>query len=265
MLWPGSIPAGTRCDELAVTIDLLPTLANLAGAELDLDLRIDGKDIWTLMSGRPEARSPHDRYFYYFKRDLHAVRSGPWKLFVKKRPDRNPVVTPSDQNPILYNLDDDIGETSNVAAQHPEVVQRLMEYIRQAREDLGDGDREGRGTAITRARQRRHNAHVQSMSPPFRPLTKTATLLPIINGEGERLVLRSSSVGAEVTDRTTLVEPVTRANRLSLAQQPCDLRSVPFNPLQIEFDSGRLADESIQSFQLLAPGRSDHVDRCLAA
>jgi arylsulfatase A len=53
MRWPGRIPAGTACRELAATMDLLPTFANLAGAELPSDRIIDGRDIWPLMSGQP--------------------------------------------------------------------------------------------------------------------------------------------------------------------------------------------------------------------
>src|SRR5215213_5130699 len=57
--WPGKIPAGSKCDELASTIDIFPTIAKLIGAQVSTDRKIDGKDIWPLMSGAPGATSPH--------------------------------------------------------------------------------------------------------------------------------------------------------------------------------------------------------------
>ena len=79
LTWPGQIPTGTACDEVAATIDVLPTLAYLSGAELP-SKKIDGKNIWPRLAGDAEAKSPHDAYYYYWGKELHAVRSGPWKL-----------------------------------------------------------------------------------------------------------------------------------------------------------------------------------------
>jgi arylsulfatase A-like enzyme len=80
MRWPGTVPAGVTCHELAATIDLLPTFAALAGATLPTDRVIDGKDIRPLMTNESGAKSPHGAYFYYWGRGLRAVRSGKWKL-----------------------------------------------------------------------------------------------------------------------------------------------------------------------------------------
>jgi arylsulfatase A-like enzyme len=147
MRWPGQIPAGLVCRELATTMDLLPTLARLAGAELPKDRILDGKDIWPLISGQPGAKSPHEAFFYYWARHLQAVRSGPWKLhFPHSYPQPNP--PGADGKPgkmatqkielALYDLEEDIGETNNVAVQHPEVVQRLQALADRCRDDLGD-------------------------------------------------------------------------------------------------------------------------------
>ena len=137
--WPGKVPAGTVCDELATSMDLLPTLAKLAGGAAPSDRTIDGKDIWPLIAGRPGAKTPHEAFFYYITNHLHAVRSGKWKLHVKRREKRDSAEVPAE----LYDLQADIGEATNVAAQHPDVVQRLQALLEQCRADLGDGDRPG--------------------------------------------------------------------------------------------------------------------------
>ena len=65
MRWPGKIPAGSVCSEVAASIDILPTLAKLAGTAPPKDRAIDGHDIWPLMSGKKGAKSPHKAYYYY--------------------------------------------------------------------------------------------------------------------------------------------------------------------------------------------------------
>ena len=130
MRWRSKIPAGTVCSEAAATIDLLPTIAKLAGAEPPTDRIIDGKDIWSLMSGVPQAKSPHEAFYYYTATDLRAVRSGPWKL-MSADPARG-------DGDALYNLETDISETTNVIARHPDVATRLRQLVEMMRDDLGD-------------------------------------------------------------------------------------------------------------------------------
>jgi arylsulfatase A-like enzyme len=127
--WPGHIPSGTVCDEIMSVMDFLPTFSTLAGAEIPQDRIIDGKDISPLLFNKKGATSPHEAFFYYKQNDLQAVRSGNWKLFEDGR---------------LYNLDEDIGETEDVSGAHPEIVKRLKNYLEEARNDMGDGDQEGR-------------------------------------------------------------------------------------------------------------------------
>jgi arylsulfatase A len=149
MRWPGRIPAGTVCREPAMTVDLMPTIARLTGARLP-DHRIDGRDIWPLLSGEPGARSPQDAYFFYYHvNELHAVRSGRWKLVfphtyrtLDGRPGGRggiPVKYESARTGLeLYDLEADPGEEVDLAAEHSEVVSRLLLLAEQAREDLGD-------------------------------------------------------------------------------------------------------------------------------
>lgn len=134
MRWPGRIPAGTTCTEFATVMDFLPTFARLSGASIPTDRIIDGKDIRPLMLGNPSARTPYEVFYYYRADRLEAVRSGKWKLTLP----RQEVGTKQEIPLSLYNLDKDIGESTDVSAKYPSIVKRLLAYADQAREDLGD-------------------------------------------------------------------------------------------------------------------------------
>ncbi len=129
MRWPGVIPAGTECNELALSMDLHPTLAAITGATLPSDRTIDGKDIRPLMQAEKDAESPHESFFYYKRNSIEAVRSGQWKLHIRKD---------DEEMQQLYNLESDIGETENLYAQHPEIVADLQTKIDACRRELGD-------------------------------------------------------------------------------------------------------------------------------
>jgi arylsulfatase A len=126
MWWPGTIPEGSACSEVAATIDVLPTLAGLCGGELP-DRKIDGKDIWPLMKGSKDAKSPHEAYVL-----MHGpgtVRAGKWKFYPWREPKSGKGArggTPSPLPMQLYDTTNDISETKNVAADFPDVVKRLQ-------------------------------------------------------------------------------------------------------------------------------------------
>ncbi len=147
MRWPGKIPAGKVCREVTGTIDLLPTFARLTGAELPLAI-IDGHDISPLMFGVAGAQSPHEFFYHYDGGNrLMALRSGKWKLMFPQ--DYSSPIGGSGGWPgkgqrkhielSLFDLENDIGETTNVADQHPDVVARLTAAAQQMRERLGHG------------------------------------------------------------------------------------------------------------------------------
>ncbi|MHC4074593.1 MAG: sulfatase/phosphatase domain-containing protein, partial [Planctomycetota bacterium] len=100
MRWPGKIPADKVCGEICGTIDILPTFARLAGAEVPAD-------------------RPHDAYFYYRGTTLEAVRKGRWKLRRSKKKTE------------LYDLEADISEKNNLADNHPEIVERLANVMKE--------------------------------------------------------------------------------------------------------------------------------------
>ena len=124
MRWPGAIAPGTTCAQVATAMDFLPTFARLAGKDAPSDRIIDGKDIRPLIQESANAASPHDALYYYREHELQAVRAGEWKLHL---------ITGE-----LYNLKEDIGETSDVAGAHPDVVANLQEIAQTCRLDLGD-------------------------------------------------------------------------------------------------------------------------------
>ncbi len=147
--WPGKIPAGTVCREPAITIDFLPTIAGLTGAKLP-GHKIDGKDIWPLLAGEKDARSPHQALFFYYGRGgLQSMRSGKWKVIFPHRyrtlsgreggKDGIPVPYDSAEAELgLYDVRKDIGETRNLAEEYPEVLARLTKLADRMRAQLGD-------------------------------------------------------------------------------------------------------------------------------
>ena len=157
MRWPGRIPGGTSCDEPAMTIDVLPTLAAITGATLP-DHPIDGLDISPLIFGEAGAESPHDALYFYWDGALQAVRSGPWKLHFPHdyRSLDGPGGTggmpaPYVQRSVdlaLFDLRGDIGETTDVKDDHPEIVSRLQEFADRARAELGDSATGRAGTGV---------------------------------------------------------------------------------------------------------------------
>ena len=148
--WPGKIPRGSVCQEPAMTIDLFPTIARLIGADLPSH-KIDGLDIWPLLSGKRKAKNPHEAYYFYYENSqLQAVMSGRWKLMLphtyrtlKGQPpgrDGTPTkyIYQKIERPELYDLQTDIGETRDVAAGHPDIVEKLKGLAEEGRDDLGD-------------------------------------------------------------------------------------------------------------------------------
>ncbi len=131
--WPGTIPPGTSSDAMATSMDLLPTLANFAGAKPPSDRKLDGKDIAPLLLAKPGAATPHKAFYFYSRGQLHAVRSGNWKLFFTRGKK-----APKGQPEALYNLASDIGETTNVLGDHAGVAKRLATLAEGMRADLGD-------------------------------------------------------------------------------------------------------------------------------
>jgi arylsulfatase A len=149
MRWPGRIPAGTVCDALASTMDLLPTFARIAGARLPAN-PIDGYDIRPLLFGPAGVKSPWDDvgFCYYRVDQLQAVRAGPWKIYLplaRKLTGNSPKGATKPAPLELYDVRNDVSEEREVSAQHPDVVRRLLAMAERARNEIGDVDRPGKG------------------------------------------------------------------------------------------------------------------------
>lgn len=126
--WPGKIPAGQTNDELLTAMDLLPTFAKLAGAEAPKDRVIDGKDIFPTLQGKE--KSPHEAFFYHRVNELQAVRSDKWKLHIREN---KPVA--------LFDLNRDIGETTNLLNDNEDISESLFSQIKQFQLELDENRR----------------------------------------------------------------------------------------------------------------------------
>jgi arylsulfatase A-like enzyme len=155
--FPGRIPPGTVCRQPAMTIDILPTVAHFAGAKLP-EHPIDGKDIWGLMTGETK-QSQHEALYFWWDRNLQAVRSGKWKLHfphtyqsLAGKPGGKggkPAAYVKEKVPLaLFDLANDPGETKNVAADHPDVVKKLEALAEKARKELGDQATKRKGKGV---------------------------------------------------------------------------------------------------------------------
>ena len=132
MHWKGKVPAGSSCDEIAATIDLLPTIAGLSGAEMPNDRTIDGKDIWPLIAGKKGAQTPHKIYFFYKGNKLESARQGKWKL---RRSGKN-------SQPVeLYDLASDISESKNLAKENEILVNEMIKKMNLFDEKLKKNQR----------------------------------------------------------------------------------------------------------------------------
>ena len=136
------IPANTVCDEIASTLDLMPTLAKLAGTSAPADRKIDGEDISSLLFAK-KAKFDEARTFYFYQLySLQAVRVGDWKLHVPGKRVFD-IHLPKHEffkskKAVLYNLKNDVSESRDVAKSHPEIVKQLMKKIQDMNVKLGD-------------------------------------------------------------------------------------------------------------------------------
>lgn len=209
--WPTKIPAGTASDEVVSTMDILPTFTNLAGGKVPTDRKLDGNDIWPILSGGKDAKSQYEAFYFYRGLNLQCVRSGDWKLHLA--------------NGELYNLKDDISESNNVAKAHPDVVAKLRAFAAAQEDDLG----------------------VKDIGPGCRPLGKVENPKPLIDHDGKvRAGFEQASVHAgqgimigEVTDSSAVIQlRLTASDKLIDGDVPGATGFVEFKLELVETDAG---------------------------
>ena len=163
--WPGVIPPGQTISETAGSVDVFPTALALAGTPLPQDRTIDGRDIMPMLTRKTP--SPHEILIAQSGPKVTTVVSGRWKLHVKapspwprnrlnsadwvdpRGPDGTTIIAPKEQatpldipdpgtedgcpgaDMILFDLQEDPSEQTNVADQHPDVIERLMKLYRE--------------------------------------------------------------------------------------------------------------------------------------
>jgi arylsulfatase A len=160
--WPGKVPAGTQTDAVLGMFDVLPTFAALAGGKVPADRAIDGRDAWPHLAGAADAKPAHETFYYYRGLRLEAVRHGDWKLHVVN-PAAKADAKDTGFTPRLYNLKTDIGEATDVAAAHPEVVRQIERLVVAMKDDLG----------------------LDGIGPGCRPLGKVKDPRPLIGPDGK--------------------------------------------------------------------------------
>ena len=153
--WPGIVPEGVICNNMASTIDILPTLAEITSTQLP-DHKIDGVSILSLLKGDFDA-NPRDNFLYYYRRNsLEAVRIDDWKMvFPHDHRSYEDVLPGNDGWPgpykqgraelALYDLRRDPGERYNVINLYPEIADNLQKFAQEARNDLGDDLTDNKG------------------------------------------------------------------------------------------------------------------------
>ena len=137
--WPGKIAPGTVCDTVAGTIDLLPTAVALAGGTVPAQPVIDGRDLSPLLFGKTK-ESQREAHYYFAGYNLQAVRQGPWKLAIAAQPEsmgKDAASDASGKAPRLYNLDAEIGEKTNLADKHPDIVAKLQALADKMGAEIG--------------------------------------------------------------------------------------------------------------------------------
>jgi arylsulfatase len=130
--WPGTIKSNVVSTAVATTMDLYPTILNLAKADLPKDRPIDGNDITDLLTGKKDKVT--DVVYYYHMGDLYAVRKGPWKAHFTTNRSYSQKPAEKHDTPLLYNVEVDPSEQFDVAKGNPEVVEEMKkvygEHIR---------------------------------------------------------------------------------------------------------------------------------------
>ncbi|MEM9019896.1 MAG: sulfatase-like hydrolase/transferase [Planctomycetota bacterium] len=133
--WPGSLEAGRVSDAMVSAMDLYPTLAHVCGVPINIPesgQKLDGLNVWGSITGEDPAQARDELLYWHGKGKASAIRSGEFKLFFDAG-EGDPNVR---NGPVLYNLAEDPGETTDLSDKHPDIVAELLERARQQLADI---------------------------------------------------------------------------------------------------------------------------------
>lgn len=157
--WPNQIEAGSICNNMAASMDLLPTLMNICGAKQPRN-KIDGVNILPLLKQTPNANPRNEFVYYYDRCSLKGVRKGQWVLTFPcvSQTYKKATAVANDGWPgryasdsvrlALYDLRTDPGETLDVKEKYPEIVKQLSEIADKYRKTIGDDLTNQKGTEV---------------------------------------------------------------------------------------------------------------------
>lgn len=130
--WPGKIPAGTQSDQLAITLDVFPTVVGITGIKDSGIPRLDGVDLSQLLSNPNQSGTDptlRERKLFWGHARQRAMRDGHWKLVANAKGLR--------QAPQLFNLKNDVSEQNDLSNSQPDRVQSMLEKIRAWEKEVG--------------------------------------------------------------------------------------------------------------------------------
>ena len=152
--WPAKIKQGIVSDTPINAMDVFPTLSEIIGEPLAVDRVYDGVSLMPLLSGGKLARPVDQPFFYYNCENLQAVRYGDWKMHLPRTKEQVPFWETNKaffklDKPVLYNLRDNVAESKDVAAEHSEIVEKMMKMVETIRPELGEYQKRGSGQRPT--------------------------------------------------------------------------------------------------------------------
>ncbi|QDU74500.1 Arylsulfatase precursor [Bremerella volcania] len=132
--WPKTIPAAEVAADVGSTMDLMATFTSLAGLPLPSDRKLDSYDLTPVL--KQTGKSNREALFYYRGYDLMAVRVGPWKMHLKTQTGYGQPKAEVHNPPLLYQLEEDPGESRDLAKDNPEVIQKIQKLIEQHQKEM---------------------------------------------------------------------------------------------------------------------------------
>ena len=138
-VWPGQFPKGAAVQKPASTLDILPTIFKLTGAELPKDRTLDGRDIRSYLTQGEKAKEMEFKLLYSHGRNTpNAIRKGPWKMHIKlgSQIGKRKGFEATREKPLLFQVEHDLHESFDRASEKPEVLKDLQKELLKLEEQI---------------------------------------------------------------------------------------------------------------------------------